>query len=92
MNEDNQILLFSFFIFYLVFGGIILLRKNNKKVIIINLSIHIIISSIFWYEYENVGPGGGSFVVWFFWLVFNGVHTLILILFLLFYLIRKNNN
>jgi hypothetical protein len=77
MNEDNIILLFSYFIFW---GTLLLLTiksKNRKRTLILNVPFHILYSSFFLYGLIYKSQDGTALVWWFYLLIIITFHWIV---------------
>lgn len=90
MNEDNQILLFSFVFYWVTLLVCSIKSKNWKKTFFVNLIIHIIYSSYFLYGliYD---VGDGSALAWYLLLLFIiAIHWIANLIILIVGLLQKN--
>ncbi|OJX36854.1 MAG: hypothetical protein BGO87_13805 [Flavobacteriia bacterium 40-80] len=69
MNEDEQILLFSYLLFWTTFAFLLIKNKYNKQILIINLTIHVIYSSYFLHCLFYRSYGNGTALAWWFYLL-----------------------
>ena len=69
MNEDEQLLLFSFLLYWVTFVFLLIKSKDKKRVSIINLTIHIIYSSYFLHGLFYRSQGNGTALAWWFYLL-----------------------
>lgn len=69
MNDDELLLFFSFFLYWVTFVMLIIKAKNKKQAIIINFTIHTIYSSYFLNGFFYRSQGNGTALAWWFYLL-----------------------
>lgn len=91
MNEDNQLLLFAYVVYWLTLAGLTMKSRNRKQTLTVNLAIHVAYSIYFFYGMAYKSQYGAGLAWWFYLLVILSVHWLINLVLLLrmFFLARR---
>lgn len=91
MHEDNIILLFVYFIYWIVLSYLTIKSENKTKTLLTNLIFHLTYSSYFLYGLLYLSKEGSA-LAWFFYLLLILIAHIILNIVQLVHIYRKQNN
>jgi hypothetical protein len=93
MNDDEQLLLFSFLLYWVTFILYLTKIREKKRAFFLHLSFHAIYSLFFLHGLFYRSQGNGTALAWwFFLLLFLWVHWLILLGFIVFQRLNAKKN